>query len=105
MFENCSALKEIDLSGCSFKCADNASLTYMFNNCTSLETVDFSNCDLSNSTSHKQLFTKCNALKTIKAVGCNEATLTKLREAIEFYDYLSGVNIVTSDTPSEATAE
>ena len=106
MFKNCSALKEIDLSGCSFKCADNASLTYMFYNCTSLETVDFSNCDLSNSTSHKLLFTNCKALKTIRAVGCNQTTITKLREAIEFYkDYLSGVNIVTSDTSSEATAE
>ena len=105
MFENCSALKEIDLSGCSFKCADNASLTYMFNNCTSLETVDFSYCDLSNSTNNKQLFTNCKALKTIKAVGCNGDTLTKLREAIEFYEYLRGVNIVTSDTSSEATAE
>lgn len=105
MFKNCSALKEIDLSGCSFKCADNASLTYMFYNCTSLETVDFSNCDLSNSTSHKLLFTNCKALKTIRAVGCNQDTITKLREAIKFYDYLSGVNIVTSDTSSEATAE
>ena len=101
MFENCSALKEIDLSGCSFKCADNASLTYMFNNCTSLETVDFSNCDLSNSTNYKLLFNNCNALKTIKAVGCNETTIAKLNEAIGIFDYLSGVNIVTS----EATAE
>ena len=107
MFKNCSALKEIDLSGCSFKCADNASLTYMFYNCTSLETVDFSNCDLSsNSTSHQLLFTNCKALKTIRAVGCNQTTITKLREAIELYkDYLCGVNIVTSDTSSEATAE
>ena len=106
MFENCSALKEIDLSGCSFKCADNASLTNMFNNCTSLETVDFSNCDLSNSTNNIHLFTNCKALKTIRAVGCNPKTITKLREAIEFYkEYLSGVNIVTSDTSSEATAE
>ena len=102
MFDNCSALKEIDLSGCSFKCADNASLTYMFNNCTSLETVDFSYCDLSKSTNNKQLFTNCKALKTIRAVGCNEDTLTKLREAIEFYkDYLSGVTIVTSEAKAE----
>ena len=105
MFENCSALKEIDLSGCSFKCADNASLTNMFYNCTSLETVDFSNCDLSNSTSHIQLFTNCKALKTIRAVGCNPTTITKLQEAKGNYDYLSGVNIVTSDTSSEATEE
>lgn len=105
MFENCSALKEIDLSGCSFTCADNASLTYMFNNCTSLETVDFSYCDLSNSTNNKLLFTKCNALKTIRAVGCNSTTITKLQEAIGSYSYLSGVTIVTSDTSSEATAE
>ena len=71
-----------------------------------METVDFSNCDLSNSTSYKQLFTNCKAFKTIRAVGCNQTTITKLREAIEFYkDYLSGVNIVTSDTSSKATAE
>ena len=105
MFKNCSALKEIDLSGCSFKCADNASLTNMFYNCTSLETVDFSNCDLSNSTNNIHLFTNCKALKTIRAVGCNQDTITKLQEAIEFYEYLRGVNIVTSDTSSEATAE
>ncbi|MDY3876400.1 MAG: hypothetical protein SOZ60_03155 [Prevotella sp.] len=44
-------------------------------------------------------------MKTIKAVGCNEATITKLQEAKGNYDYLSGVTIVTSDTSSEATAE
>ena len=32
-------------------------------------------------------------------------TIKKLKEAKEFYDYLSGVTIVTSDTSSEATAE
>ena len=65
-------------------------------NCTSLETVDFSGCDLSNATNNKYMFNNCNALKTIKAVGCNEATITKLKEAKDYYyEYLSGVAIVT----------
>lgn len=96
MFENCSALKEIDLSGCSFNCADNASLTNMFNNCTSLETVDFSYCDLSHSTDHIYLFTNCNALKTIKAVGCNYKTIEILRNALTVAGISEDI-IVTSE--------
>lgn len=96
MFRGCTSLKEIDLSGCKFIPADGADLYFMFAECSSLETVDFNGCDLSNSTkNYKTLFSGCKALKTIKAVGCNEATLTMLRDVIENYDYLSGVAIVT----------
>ena len=106
MFRGCTSLKEIDLSGCKFIPADGADLYFMFGECSSLETVDFSGCDLSNSTkNYKTLFSDCKALKTIKAVDCNEATITKLKDAKKYYTYLSGVTIVTSDTPSEATAE
>ena len=96
MFRECTSLKEIDLSGCKFIPADGADLFFMFAECSSLETVDFSNCDLSKSTKdHKKLFSGCKALKTIKAVGCNDATITKLQEAKGYYTYLSGVAIVT----------
>lgn len=106
MFRECTSLKEIELSGCKFIPADGADLYFMFAECSSLETVDFSGCDLSNSTKNYQtLFYNCKALKTIKAVGCNEATITKLKEAINRSDNPSGVNIVTSDTSSKATAE
>ena len=106
MFRGCTSLKEIDLSGCKFIPADGADLYYMFAECYSLETVDLRGCDLSKSTiKHKDLFFDCKALKTIRAVGCNETTITKLRDAVNKYDYLSGVTIVTSDTSSEATAE
>lgn len=100
MFGYCKALKEIVLSGCSLECAKDASLQYMFRECSALETVDFSNCDLSNATNHKTLFDNCKALKTIKAVGCNEDTIKKLKEAKGNYEYLSGVAIVTSESSS-----
>lgn len=104
MFAYCKALKEIDLSGCSLECAENASLQYMFRDCSALETVNFSNCDLSNATNHQYMFDNCTALKTIKAVGCNDDTITKLQEAKDYYSYLSGVNIVKSES-SSTTAE
>ena len=96
MFRGCTSLKEIDLSGCKFIPADGADLFFMFADCSSLETVDFSGCDLSKSTNHEYLFYfNCKALKTIRAVGCNDATITKLQEAINRSDNPSGVAIVT----------
>ena len=50
--------------------------------CENLRTVDFSNCDLSNLTQTYNVFTGCDALETIIAKGCNEATISKLREVL-----------------------
>ena len=95
MFSQCSSLTTIDLSTCNLKCGSTLDLKLMFKDCTSLETVDFSGCALSNATNNEYMFNNCNALKTIKAVSCNEATKTKLKKAKEYYSYLSGVAIVT----------
>lgn len=104
MFSKCSSLTTIDLSKCNLKCGSTLDLKYMFEKCTSLETVDFSGCDLSNAANHIYMFNNCKALKTIKAVCCNDDTITKLQEAKEYYPYLKGVNIVTSES-SSTTAE
>ena len=95
MFSKCSSLTTIVLDKCNLKCGSTLDLKDMFQYCTSLETVNFSNCDLSTATNHQYMFENCKVLKTIMAVGCNEATIIKLKEAKEYYSYLSGVNIVT----------
>ena len=81
MFSQCSALKSIDFSGCNL-----TSVSYtgnMFNSCSALESIDFSNCDLSNVTSYSYMFTTgCKALKEIKAIGCNEATINFLKDRL-----------------------
>ena len=81
MFSNCSALKSIDFSGCNLTSV--SSTGNMFNSCSALESIDFSNCDFSNVTTIQYyMFAGCKALKEIKAIGCNEATIAFLKDRL-----------------------
>ena len=81
MFSNCSALKSIDFSGCNLTSV--SSTGNMFNSCSALESIDFSNCDFSNVTTKQYyMFAGCKALKEIKAIGCNKATIAFLNDRL-----------------------
>ena len=41
----------------------------------SLKYLDISGWDLTNCVKYTEMFNKCNALKTIRMVGCNQATI------------------------------
>ena len=59
----------------------------MFENCSGFTSLDLSKWDISEGTIITNMFSGCNALRTIRMKGCSEATINK----------------VTSVKPSSAT--
>ena len=87
-----SALKRVDFCGkIQSKVFD---LRQMLDGCSKLEEVDFSGCDFSGVTYCERLLSNCYTLKTIKAILCNDATISLLQERINAYEY-QNVQIIT----------
>ena len=95
-------LKKVDFGG---KIHSNVTdLHFMLNWCTSLEEVDFSGCDLSGVTDCGGFLFNCSNLKTIKAIRCNDATISLLQERIDTHGY-QNVQIITSDQQEAGSTE
>ena len=77
MFYDCSSLTSLDLSGWNTSKVTN--MSSMFCNCVSLTSLDLSHFDTSNVTDMSDMFYDCTNLKTIKMVGCSEATINKIK--------------------------
>ena len=98
-----SALKRVDF--CGGKIHSNVTnLSQMLNGCSELEEVDFSGCDFSGVNNKYNLLANCPKLKTIKAIGCNDATITLLREIKDTNRY-QNVQIITSDQQEAGSIE
>ena len=67
LFQNLTALEEIDLS--SFDTSNVTSMSGMFSNCSSLESLDLSSFDTSNVTSLAGMFYNCYNLENIDVSG------------------------------------
>ena len=50
----------------------------MFNGCHSLISLDLSGWNVSASANITDMFKDCNALTTIKMIGCSQATIDKI---------------------------
>ena len=66
----------------------------MFSSCTSLTSLDLSGWNTSKLTDTYAMFDGCSKLKTIRMVGCSEATRTKIQNQLA-KDNITGVTIVT----------
>ena len=66
MFEECSGLTSIDLSG--FNAYNIVSANYTFQNCSNVETIDISGIDTSTIQNFKYIFDGCSSLTTINGV-------------------------------------
>ena len=98
-----SALKRVDF--CGGKIHSNVTnLSQMLNGCSELEEVDFSGCDFSGVKNRSNLLANCPNLKTIKAINCNDATISLLREIMNTYGY-QNVRIITSDQQEAGSTE
>ena len=67
LFQNLTALEEIDLS--SFDTSNVTSMSAMFRNCTKLKQLDLSNFDTSNVSSMRSMFYNCYNLENIDVSG------------------------------------
>ena len=76
----------------------------MLDDCSELEEVDFSGCDFSGVTNCDRLLSNCYTLKTIKAIGCNDATISLLQDRMKTLEYTK-VQIITSDQQEAGSTE
>ena len=97
-----SALKRVDF--CGKIQSDVADLRQMLHCCSELEEVDFSGCDFSGVNERSFLLAECPKLKTIKAINCNETTISLLQERIDTHGY-QNVQIITSDQQEAGSTE
>ena len=66
----------------------------MFNNCSSLTSLDLSGWDTSNVTNMGYMFRGCSALKTIRMVSCSQTTIDKIKAQLSG-NGITGYTIVT----------
>ena len=67
---------------------------YNFNYNYSITNLIFKKVDTSNVTDMNQMFTGCNALKTIRMVGCSQTTIDKIKAQLST-DGITGCTIIT----------
>ena len=66
----------------------------MFGECNVLTSLDLSAWDTSKVTNIYKMFTGCSALKTIRMVGCSQATIDKIKSQLAT-DGITDCTIVT----------
>ena len=96
MFDWCSGLISLDLSGWG-KLDKYCELSYMFRNCSSLTSLDISGWDMSDCQWRymKYVFNGCKSLKTIRMVGCNSSTISKINSLLSDAKISGQVTIIT----------
>ena len=77
MFNGCSGLTSLDVS--NFNTSNVTSTSNMFGGCYNLTSLDLSGWDMTNVTSTSNMFGGCSKLTTIRMVGCNQATIEKIK--------------------------
>lgn len=76
MFQNCTSLKNVDLSGLdTSKVTD---MSYMFDGCSALESFDTRNFDTGSVTNMNYMFQGCSALKNFDMSNLNTSSVTKM---------------------------
>ena len=78
MFNNCSSLKELDLS--NFDTSNVTSMNMMFYYCTSLTKLDLSSFNTSNVTSMYNMFYSCSSLKELDLSSFNTSNVTNMNQ-------------------------
>ena len=96
MFDGCSGLISLNLSGWG-KLDKYCELSYMFRNCSSLTSLDISGWDMSDCQWRymKYVFDGCKSLKTIRMVGCNSSTISKINSLLSDAKISGQVTIIT----------
>ena len=66
----------------------------MFENCSGLTSLDLSGWDTSKVTTMTNMFNGCSNLHEIKMIGCTQDTINKIQEQLKT-DGITGVTITT----------
>ena len=99
MFYGCSGITSLDLSGWNTSNVSGQAMSNIFYYCSNLESLDLSGWDMSKLThaslEDDYLFKECPKLSTIRAVGCNEATISTIRGELARIGMENQVTIIT----------
>ena len=93
MFNGCSGLTSLDLSG--WNTINLSDIYGMFRYCTSLESLDLSGWNLTDVTHRGTMFSRCYSLRTIKMVGCNSTTVNIIKSELNEVGIQDQVTIIT----------
>ena len=96
MFNGCSALTSLDLSG-----FDTSKVTYMdnmFNGCSALTTLDVSGFDTSQVTNMSYMFDLCKALTSLDLSGFDTSRVTDMSGMFQGCSKLTSLNVSGFDT-------
>ena len=96
MFSNCSSLESLDLS--SFDTSNVTDMSYMFNYCTKLKQLDLSNFDTSNVTSIRTMFQRCESLEEVDLSNFNTSKINYMGSLFENCNSLESLDLSSFDT-------
>ena len=96
LFQNLTALEEIDLS--NFDTSNVTSMSAMFSNCSSLESLDLSSFDTSNVTSLAGMFYYCTKLKQLDLSNFDTSKVTTMKSTFNNCNSLEQLDISNFDT-------
>ena len=96
LFQNLTALEEIDLS--SFDTSNVTDMSFMFNYCTKLKQLDLSNFDTSNVTSIQGMFQKCESLEEVDLSSFDTSNVTDMNYMFNYCTKLKQLDLSNFDT-------
>lgn len=96
MFNDCSNLIDLDLSG--FDTSKVISMSYMFYNCSSLASLNLSNLDNSNVVDMSYMFYNCESLVNIDLINFNTSNVTNMRNMFLRCSSLERLNLSNFNT-------
>ena len=96
MFQNCSSLTTLDVSG--FNTSKVTDMSYMFKGCENLTSLDLSNFNTSNVTSMYNMFDGCKSLTTLDVSSFNTSCVTLIMSMFKGCSSLTTLDVINFDT-------
>lgn len=96
MFQDCSSLTELDLSG--WETSQVMDMKHMFNCCKNLTKLDISNWDTSNVTNMQSMFIWCTSLKELDVSNWNTSMVEDMEYMFSNCFSLKSLNVSNWDT-------
>ena len=100
MFDGCSSLKSIDVSG--FNTENVTQMWWMFNGCSSLKSLDLSNFNTANVRSMSAMFSGCSSLTSLDLSSFNTTNVTSMKWMFDGCQSLITLNLSNFNTANLA---
>ena len=102
LFAGCSALTSLDLSG--LNTTNVTEMNWMFDGCSSLTSLDVSGFNTANVTNMSGMFHECSSLTSLDLSGFNTANVTNMSWMFERCSALTNIYVSSTWTTSQVTA-